>query len=344
MWRARKEVKPMTKKTSKIISEETRPIIIFLILLIVIIVVFSFWHDQFVTRRNITNLLKHVSISSMFALGATFVIVVGHFDLSFHMVCSLSGLTTSYLIAENIHVLPSIFTGLLVGAIFGFVNGVAIGKLRMPDIVTTIGTGAVAWGFAWIYSDGSYIWKNALTSGILLINDAVILGIPFPVILMLILYVITYLILHRSRYGRGFYSTGENRVVAIFSGLNVTAYIVAAFTICAVATSLGAIMSNASQGAGSVRVGMVFLLPAYATAFLGSAVFKKPTIYGTFLAALFIGVMLNGFTLLAVPYYYSDFIIGIVLIIALSLSSEGMLKQTRKRASSVLELSKEAAS
>ena len=117
-------MKPVTKKKNKIISDDARPIVLFLILLIIIIVVFSFWHDQFVTRRNISNLLKHVSISSMFALGATFVIVVGHFDLSFHMVCSLSGMTTSYMIAKDIHVLPSILTGLLVGAVFGVVNGV----------------------------------------------------------------------------------------------------------------------------------------------------------------------------------------------------------------------------
>jgi len=249
------------------------------------------------------------------------------------------------MIAKDIHVIPSIFTGLLVGAVFGLVNGMAVGKLKMPDIVTTIGTGAAAWGFAWIYSDGAYIWENALTSGILEINDAVWFGIPFPVILMVTLYFIAYLILHRSRHGRGFYSTGENRVAAIFSGLNVTAYIIAAFTICATVSSLGAIMSNASQGAGSVRVGMVFLLPAYATAFLGSAVFKKPTIYGTFLAALFIGVMLNGFTLLAVPYYYSDFIIGLVLITALSLSSDVVFrKRIAKRASSAADLTKEVAS
>jgi ribose transport system permease protein len=334
----------MAKKTRKPISEDAKPIIIFLILLVVIIVVFSLWHKQFLSARNISNLLKHAAINSMFALGALFVVVVGHFDLSFHMVCSLAGMTTSYLIAEDIHVLPSIFAGLFVGAVFGLVNGVAVGRLRLPDMVTTIATGAIAWGFAWIYSDGAYIWKNAMTSGILLINDAKLFHIPLPVILMLTLYFLSYLILHRSRYGRCFYSTGENRVAAIFSGVNVTAYIIAAFTICAVLASLGAIMGNASQGSGSVRVGMVFLLPAYATIFLGSAVFKKPTLHGTFFAAIFISVMLNGFTLLAVPYYYSDFIIGIVLLIALSLSSDMVLKKRAgKSIANVSESSKEVA-
>ena len=315
----------------KPISADSKSIVIFLFLLVLVFVAFAFLHKQFLSARNISNLLKHASINSVFALGALFVVVVGHFDLSFHLVCSLAGMTTSFLIASDVTVIPSIFAGLSVGAIFGLGNGLAVGKLRLPDMVTTIATGAIAWGFAWIYSDGAYIWKNATTSGILLINDALILHIPLPVILMLALYLFSYLVLHQSRFGRCFYSTGENRLAAIFSGINVRAYITAAFIFCAVLASLGAILGNASQGSGSVRVGMVYLLPAYATIFLGSAVFRKPTVYGTFLAALFIAAMLNGFTLMAVPYYYSDFIIGLVLLIALGLSSDIVLRRRVKR-------------
>jgi ribose transport system permease protein len=318
----------MTRKPLKMISEDSRPVLILLTLLVAIFVAFTFLHKEFLSTRNISNLLKHASVSSMFALGALFVVVVGHFDLSFHLVCSLSGMTTSFLIANNVPVLPSIAAGLAAGAVFGFCNGVAIGKLKLPDMVTTIATGAIAWGFAWIYSDGSYIWKNATTSGILLLNDALIVGIPLPVILMLAMYLLAHVVLHLSRFGRCFYSTGENRVAAIFSGVRVRAYIIAAFMVCAVLASVGAIMGNASQGSGSVRVGMVYLLPAYATIFLGSAIFKKPTVHGTFLAALFISTMLNGFTLMAVPYYYSDFMIGLVLIVALALSSS-MVVRTR---------------
>lgn len=327
MWRKRKQ--NVTEKNKKIISAETRPVVVFFLLLVFIVIVFSFLHDQFLTSRNIATLLKHASVSAMFALGATFVVVVGHFDISFPMVSSLAGMTTSFMIAKDIHVMPAIFIGLAVGIAFGLINGVAVGIMKLPDIVTTIGTGALSWGFAWIYSGGAYIWENVLTSGILEINDSVIVGIPFPVILLLSLYFIAFLILHRSRHGRGFYATGDNRVAAIFSGVKTKYYIVAAFAFCAATTSLGAIMSNASQGSGSVRVGLVFLLPAYAPIFLGNAVFRKTTIYGTFMASMFIATMLNGFTLMAVPYYYSDFIIGIVLIIALSISTDVVVKKRK---------------
>jgi ribose/xylose/arabinose/galactoside ABC-type transport system permease subunit len=317
----------MAVKRKQILSDDLKPIVIFLIMIGFVVVVFSLMHEQFLTARNISTMLKHASISAIFALGATFVVVVGHFDLSFPMVCALAGMTTSFLIAQDIPVVPSVGIGLAVAVVFGLFNGVAVGKLKLPDIVTTVGIGAIAWGFAYMYSDGAYIYDNVLTSGILELNDAVFFAVPLPVILMVFLYFLGYLILHRSRFGRCFYSTGDNKIAAIYSGINVQVYIIAAFVICAVLSSFGAIMSNASQGQGNVRVGLVFLLSSYASVFLGSAVFKKPTIYGTFLAALFMATMLNGFTLMAVSYFYMDFIIGIVLITTLCLSSDMFFKK-----------------
>ena len=335
----------MAAKRKQILSDDLKPIVIFLIMIGFIVVVFSLMHEQFLTARNISTMLKHASISAIFALGVTFVDVVGHFDMSFPMVCALAGMTTSFLIAQDIHVVPSVGLGLAVAVVFGLLNGVAVGKLKLPDIVTTVGTGALAWGFAYMYSGGAYIYGNVLTSGILELNDAVWLDVPLPVILMGSLYFLAYLILHRSRYGRCFYSTGDNKIAAIFSGINVQAYIIAAFVICAVLSSFGAIMSNASQGQGNVRVGLVFLLSSYATVFLGSAVFKKPTIYGTFLAALFMATMLNGFTLMTVSYFYMDFIIGIVLIAALCLSSDIFFrKKSGKRAMKVTDSTAEVES
>ncbi|NQU12723.1 MAG: ABC transporter permease [Desulfobacteraceae bacterium] len=324
----------MASRKKQLFSNETVPIVIFFILFGLIIVVFSLMHEQFLSVRNISTLLKHASISAIFALGVTFVVVVGHFDLSFPMVCALAGMTNSFLIAKDIHVVLSVAAGLAVGVFFGLLNGLAVGKLKMPDIVTTVGIGAIAWGFAYMYSGGAYIYGNVLTSGILELNDAVWLGIPLPAILMGAFYLLGYLILHRSRFGRCFYSTGDNRVAAIFSGVNVKLYILAAFIICAALASFGAIMSNASQGQGNVRVGLVFLLSSYATVFLGSAVFKKPTIYGTLFAALFIATMLNGFTLMAISYFYMDFIIGMVLITALCLSTDIVFRKRAAKAPS----------
>ncbi len=97
----------------KPLSADSKSIITFLFLLVLVFVAFAFLHKQFLSARNLSNLLKHAAVNSLFALGALFVVVVGHFDLSFHLVCSLGGMTTSYLIANEVAVIPSILAGLL---------------------------------------------------------------------------------------------------------------------------------------------------------------------------------------------------------------------------------------
>jgi ribose/xylose/arabinose/galactoside ABC-type transport system permease subunit len=190
----------------------------------------------------------------------------------------------------------------------------------MNDMVTTIGTGFIAFGTAYLYSKGSFIYDNFLTSGITEINNANWFYVPFPIILMVGLYLISYLILSRSKFGRNFYATGSNRIAAIFSGVRVVPYIIIAFVICSGLTSLAAIMTTSAQGVGNVKASINFLMPAYAAVYIGISVFKKASVIGTFFGALFTSVMLNGFTLMAMPFYLSDLIIAVSLIIAIMLS------------------------
>ena len=118
----------MASRKKQLFSNETVPIVIFFILFGLIIVVFSLMHEHFLSVRNISTLLKHASISAIFALGVTFVVVVGHFDLSFPMVCALAGMTNSFLIAEDIHVVLSVAAGLAVGVFFCGFEAVATDK------------------------------------------------------------------------------------------------------------------------------------------------------------------------------------------------------------------------
>ncbi len=312
-------------------SDETRPIVVFLVLTVVIILIFGKANPAFLTLRNLYTLLKHTSINGICALGLTFVIAAGHVDMSFPMVGCFAGMTTSHLIAIDQGPVLSILAGVAVGLVFGFVNGIAIGKYKMPDMVVTIGTGFIAYGLGYVYSEGARIFKNFLKSGILNFNNARYFGVPLPVIVTAILYLLGYLILHRSTYGRGFYATGEHKLTAIFSGLKVRNYIMTAFTIGGGLAALATILITSAQGTGIVKTGIPLLMPAYAAVFLGSAILKKPTVYGTFLGAFFISIIINGFVIMSVPYYYADLIMAIVLISALALSSDLSLKKRFRR-------------
>jgi ribose transport system permease protein len=331
---------------SRRISDDAKTIILFFILLAIVLTTFSLLHKEFLTVANIRNMMKHVSVMALAGLGLTFVIVVGHYDMSFPWVGTLAGLTMAFMIAKGFGVVTSILVGLASGAVWGVVNGVAIGRFKMPDVILTIGTGSTAWGWAYIYSDGTYIYDNFLTSGIMDVNDGRLFGIPYPTVLMLALYMLAYFLLQRTSYGRRLYATGENRVGAVFSGIRVNFYVVVAFVICSVTGGLATILIASAQGQAGGQSGLTILMPAYASVFLGISVFKKPSIIGTFLGAIFLAAMMNGFTLMSIPFYSMDMVISATLILALGLSNETVLKKlsARRSLSPIPTASRESAS
>ncbi|MCP4077578.1 MAG: ABC transporter permease [Gammaproteobacteria bacterium] len=319
----------MSTESADMVTSHIKSLFAFIALLAVLVFIFSQLHDQFFTVRNFNMMSKHMSINAITALGLTFVIIVGHFDMSFQYVGCLAAMTTAYIVSLDatmasfmiggIHsmIIVSVLVGIIVGTLWGALSGVAVGVFKLDDMVTTIGTGSIAFGLAYLYSNGSFIYKNFLMSGILEINDAKWFDVPFPALLMLITYLLAYMVLHRSRYGRNFYATGANKTAAVFSGVAVKKYIIVAFAICAGLTSLAAIISTASRGQGSVTVSINFLMPAYVSLYIGIAIFKKATVIGTFLGTLFTTILTTGFVLINVPFYIADLIVAITLVFAI---------------------------
>lgn len=304
------------------LGEDLKASITFIIILGIIVLFFGlFSSEAFMTTGNFKLMLKHISMTAIIALGLTFVVASGHFDMSFPDVGSWGAMSMAFMIASDVPVVLSIFIGLFAAAIFGIINGFAIAHLKLPDMVVTLGTGLIAWGISYLYSNGDYISENFLFSGILELNDAVFFTIPLPVILTISLYLTGGIILHKSRFGRCFYATGENRTAAIFSGIKTNAYVTTAFFIGSLTAGFGVIMMAASQGQGTTVLGRPFLLPVYAAVFIGIALFKRPTVIGTFFGAMITAIIRNGFSLMGLQIYSLNLILGIVLLTTLLMSS-----------------------
>jgi len=280
-----------------------------------------FWTQSpaFLTEGNLRALMRHMSVQGLAALGLTFVIVVRHFDLSFPGVASLGAMTLGWLIAIGMSLPVAIGGGLAVGILFGLLNGVAVARFGLPDIVTTIATGGLAIGFSYFYSNGTSISQNFFMSGILDLNDRKLIGLDMPFAILMATAIVGFVVLHASRFGHGFYATGENRVSASFSGIPTRRLIVSAFAICGMMACLSITLLVASSGAANVTAGNQLLMPAFAAVYLGAALFGRPSIGATLAGTLTMSIMLNGFTLLAIPYYYSDAIVSTVLILAIAL-------------------------
>jgi len=294
-------------------------LIIFILAFALIAFVFSAVNPSYLSGTNIRALFRHMSVQGLTALGLTFVIVVRRNDLSFPGVASFGAMTMGWLIAVNCPLWLAVTGGIMAGMLFGLFNGLAITCFRLPDIVTTIATGGVAGGFSYFYSNGTSISQNFFMSGILDFNDAHILGMDAPFVILFIMAVLCFFLLHASKFGYCLYATGENPTVAFFSGISLNACILMAFALCGSLACMATTLLVASSGAANVTVGVQLLMPAYAAVYLGAALFGRPSILASLAGAALMSSMLNGFTLLAVPYYYSDAIVAVVLIMTIAL-------------------------
>lgn len=284
------------------------------VLLGAIVATFSLLEPRYASYANFAAITRHMAANGLAALGLTFVVVVRRFDLSFPGIATFAAVTIGYMIAGGHSLAFSVGVGLLAGVPIGLLNGWAVGFLGLPDIVVTIGTGSIAAGMAYFYSGGQTIFENFMQSGIIDLNDMKFLKLNVLVYMMLAAYVIAGIVLHRSRAGIGFYATGDNPVSAFFSGIHTRGYVMAAFGISALTSVLAVVLLIASSGNASTNHGATLLMPAYAGVFLGAALLGGASIPATFVGTVVITVLLDGFSLLGVPYYYSDGMVSAILL------------------------------
>jgi len=313
------------------ISSEWLTLAIFGALQIGIMCVFALLRPGFLSVNNILGLLNLTAPMALVGLGLTFVAVTGYADMSFHFVSCFGGMTMSYMIALGLGPIPAILIGCAAGGVFGLINGFMVGKFKLPDMVATLGLGAVAFGMAYLYSGGQQIYEHFSDSGIKQLYKARLAGVPLPVVLTAVAYVIGFVVLNRSTIGRRFYAIGSNATAARFSGVRVERYVIAAFVICAVVACMTNIIRTASLSKGEIEAGLDWLMPAYSAVFVGVSVFKKPTVLGTLLGALLIGTVQSGFLMLAKPMYVMEIVMGVLLIVSIVVSRIDFKEIIRKR-------------
>jgi simple sugar transport system permease protein len=299
-----------------------------------VILFFSIVNENFLSYANLADILRSISIVTLVAIGVTFSLIVGGFDLSVGSAVSVSTvLSASLMVWYRQELLVAIVVPLLVGLLIGLVNAFLVVKVRIPDILATLVTLYVFQGIHLSYTKGFSIYNNMpLTDGssapgiiipsFLFIGQGKVWGVPVPVILMVLAILIVHVFLTYTRYGRFLYVTGGNLEAARLSGIPVNRYRTLAYLLSALFASIGGIVLAARIGTGQVMAGAPLLMDAVAAAFIGFSIFGqgKPNAFGTFCGAILMGVLMNGLTMLNVPYYAQDIVKGLVLAGALTLT------------------------
>lgn len=294
----------------------------FVVLVLGLAAAFALAEPRFLSHANLAGIARHMAANGLAALGLTFVVIVRKFDLSLAGVAAFSGMTMGAVIAAGLPLAAAIAAGIALGAGIGAISGIAISRFRMPDIVTTIAVGSVCAGLAFLYTGGRSIFENFFQSGIIELNDARLLGLGVSLWFLVAIYGLAWFVMHRTRTGMAFYATGENPVAAHFSGIATQRFVALAYVLCAVCTVLAVLLILAESGNAETNKGANLMMPAYAGVFLGAAMMGGTSVLATFAGILLITMLLDGFALMGVPYYYSDGMVSLILLIGVMAFSD----------------------
>lgn len=308
----------------------------FLILMAGLVVFFGVMAEGFLSPFSAVFILQSVAITGILALGVTATLVVDGFDLSIGAVATSALMLSAYvMVVWEMSATTAVVACLLMGALVGLVNGFLIVKMKVPDLLATLGMMFLLLGAQRIPTEGRSISTGmslpdgtvadgTFSEGFLMLGrhrlDLVVPDlVPLSVVFLIVIAIAVWVFFEMTRQGRLMYAIGSNAQAASLAGANVNRYKVVAYMISGTLASVGGILLAARLGRGDVASGNNLLLDSVAAALIGFAVLgaSKPNAFGTAIGALFVGILLQGLTMMNAPYYTQDFIKGAVLVIAL---------------------------
>jgi len=290
---------------------------------LVIFVAFALASDRFLSVNNISNILIQISVLMIVSSGLTFAVASGEFDLSVGQVASLSGvLVAGLMIWTGLPVAVAMILAVLAGVAIGVVNGLLVTRLRIPSLIATLAMGPIALGLNYAYTNGDSIYASMPASFYYIATGKVFGILPIPVIIALLVVAIFYVLLNKTRLGRGVVATGANIQAARLSGIRVNRCRLTALALSGLGAAMGGVMLTARLGTGQSGAGDAYLLDSLTAVFLGMTAFKpgRATVQGTLVGVVIIGMLDNGLNLLGAPFYLQNEVRGLVMIAAVSLA------------------------
>ena len=285
--------------------------------LLVLIALFSILSDKFLTSGNLLNIARQVAMLGISAVGMTCVILIAGIDLSVGSIMGISSIVGALLMTKmGIPIVPAIFITLFVTVVIGLINGVLVAYVKVPALITTLGMMTILRGLSYILCGGLPVW--GLPKGFKIIGQGYVGIVPIPVIIMLVIFIVGWVFLNRTKTGRYIYGLGGNREAVRLSGVNTARIEVLVFIICAVLTGIAGIIMLSRINTGRPNIGMGYELDVITAVVLGgvSIMGGRGSIFGVLIGVLIIGVLANGMILIDVSEFYQQIIKGVVLLLA----------------------------
>ena len=300
-----------------------------------LLVLFRVWVPGFLALDNMLDLAQQISVNAIIAFGMTLVILTGGIDLSVGALVALVGTTTVYgLIAlggtdtqsvsgvrlgGETGVAAAMLLGLGAAAAVGLANGLCAAKTRMPPFIITLATMLIARGAALRFNEGRPMHIPEVHTLFLALGNGRVGGVvPVPVLVMLVLFVVTAVLLHRTRFGQHLYAMGGNREAALFTGVPVARIEVAVYAIGSLLAAVAGMINASQLYSAEPASGGGFELSAIAAAIVGGTSFTggRGTMVGTLIGAVIIGILDKGLNQAGVHFSLQYIVKGLVILAA----------------------------
>jgi ribose transport system permease protein len=299
--------------------------------LLALTAVFSAVSPAFFSLGNGMTVALQVTSIAYLGIGATCVIITGGIDLSVGAVLALSGVVAALLVRAGMPVWAGMSAGLLAGALCGAINGLCVTWLKLPPFIATLGMMLVARGVALQITDAKAIgglgegfaelgngslWRIAKV-GDDGFPDVLFPGIPYPVLLMIVLAIAVAVLLNRTRLGRHLYAVGSNTEAARLSGVEVRGVTLFAYVLSGALAGLTGCVLMSRLVTAQPSEGLMYELDAIAAAVIGGTSLSGGvgSISGTLIGAFVIGILRNGLNMGGVSAFVQQIIIGLVILL-----------------------------
>ena len=272
--------------------------------------------NVFLTQGNILNVLRQAALLFLMASGLTLVILTAGLDLSVGANIGLSACLSASVITTTNSALLGVLTGIGVGTLVGFVNGVLVTALRIPSFIATYGVMWMLTGVTYFYMGGETI--HGFPPAFRALGSGYFLGIPMPVYVMVVFLIIGTVFAQRTIWGQEVYAIGANPAAARLSGVPVEQRLVLVYTVSGAMAGLASLIILARINSAQGDIGEDLTLPAIAAVLVGgtSLFGGVGTVTGTLIGALILTLVLNGMNLLQINASWQPLVTGVIVLAA----------------------------
>lgn len=290
------------------------------IFLTVVFVFFAVFAPNFLSSKNVVNILRQVSMFGIVVVGVAAVMIGGCMDLSVGGQLAVIGMILGYLMVnKNMGIIPAMLLGILSGCLFGCLNGILAIKLHIAPIIVTLSMMLVLQGVAYLITGGYPI--TGMPEAFTKIGQGYVGIIPIPVIIFLLFVVFGWIVMNKTYLGRHIYALGGNKEAARLAGINVDRLTIFIYAFTGFAASIAAIIMVGRTNASQPGAGSSYPFDCMTAACLGgiSIAGGEGKISGVVVGVIILGILDNGLVLMGVNSNFQSVVKGLILLAAVAI-------------------------